>query len=182
MLKFITTNEDKINSTIRNLRPYNIEFEILQLELKEIQSESIIDIAEDKADQAYEMIKEPLLISDHGWFIPALNGFPGAYMKYMNQWLEPQDFLALMKNKKDKSIIKQEVLCYKDAKHLKTFSAKLRGRFINKIYGEGLSAMRVVSLLPSGKSVAECIKENIDSYENNPIWEEFATWYKKTAK
>jgi len=179
MLKYITTNIDKINSARRNLTPFGIEFKEQKLELIEIQSESIKDIALHKAKQAFEIIKEPLLVSDHGWSITALNGFPGAYMKYMNQWLSSQDFLNLMNDHSDKSIIKLEVICYIDNINLKMFTSEIPGKFIDEMRGEGYPAMSVVSQLPSGKSVAECTQEGINPYENNPIWEDFAIWYKE---
>lgn len=179
MLKYITSNKDKINSARRNLSPLGVEFAEQTLDLIEIQSDSLVKIAIHKARQAYEILKEPLFVSDHGWIIPALNGFPGAYMKQMNQWLSSQDFLNLMKGHEDRRVIKVEVICYIDSKHVKHFRAEIPGKFVDKIEGEGIAAMRVISLHPSGKTVAECIEEDVNSYESNPIWEEFANWYKQ---
>lgn len=177
MLKYITSNKEKIDTAKRNLSLFGIDFKSEQIDLIEIQSESIEEIAKIKAEQAYAILKTPLFITDHGWSVPALNGFPGAYMKYMNSWLTSEDFLNLMKPHADKTIIKQEVLCYIDDSGCKTFSADYKGTFINEIRGEGLSAMRVVSMLPSGKSVAECIQENVNSFENGTLWKEFADMY-----
>jgi len=181
MLQYITSNQDKINVAIRNLNPLGVSFEAKSIELIEIQSSSLEDIAKDKAKQAFKAIKKPLFVSDHGWEIPALNGFPGPYMKYMNDWLTSQDFLNLMNGHSDKTIIKREVICFVDASHSKCFTSKIEGRFINGIRGEGLPAMRVVSFLPSGKSVAECTEDGVDSYENNPIWKNFANWIKSNT-
>lgn len=136
----------------------------------------MIKIAINKAKQAFETLKIPLFVSDHGWAITALNGFLGPYMKYMNEWLTSQDFLNLMQNHEDKTIIKHEVICYVDDKQIKYFVSEMPGKFLSEIRGEGLPAMRVVSLLSSGKSVAECREERINSYEENPIWGEFANW------
>ncbi len=179
MLKYITSNKEKIITARRNLESFGISFQEHDLELTEIQSESFVDIATYKAKQAFKALHTPLFVSDHGWSIPALNGFPGAYMKYMNKWLSSQDFLNLMQAHEDKTIIKHEVICYIDEKQVKHFVANIHGTFINAIRGEGLPAMRVVSLLPSGKSVAECTQEGINSYADNPNWKKFATWLKE---
>lgn len=181
MLKYITSNKEKINTARRNLEPFGIFFQEHELDLTEIQSESFVDIAIYKAKQAFEKLHTPLFVSDHGWTIPALNGFPGAYMKYMNNWLSSEDFLNLMQPYKDKSIIKHEIVCYIDNRQIKLFIAEIKGYFINEIRGEGLSSMRVVSLLPSGKTVAECIQEGINSHEETSHWHEFATWLKENT-
>ncbi|MCX6782787.1 MAG: hypothetical protein NTZ20_02170 [Candidatus Levybacteria bacterium] len=181
MLRYITSNKEKIITARRNLEPLGITFQEFDLELAELQSESFVEIATYKAKQAYEKLHIPLFISDHGWSIPALNGFPGAYMKYMNKWLSSQDFLNLMQSHDDKTIIKSEVICYIDGTHIKHFIAEIKGSFINEIRGEGLPAMRVASLLPSGKTVAECTQEGINSYVENTNWKEFATWLKENT-
>lgn len=80
-------------------------------------------------------------MSDHGWSIPALSGFPGPYMKYMNQWMTSRDFLNLMRPHSNKTITKQEVICYIDAEQSKCFSAETKGTFVDQIRGEGLQAM-----------------------------------------
>ncbi len=182
MLKYITSNKEKIITARRNLEPLGIFFREHELELIEIQSESLVDIAIHKAKQAFEKLNTPLFISDHGWSISALNGFPGAYMKYMNNCLSSQDFLNLMQLHEDKTILKHEVICYIDDKQTKFFTAEIKGYFINEIRGEGLPAMRVVSLLSSGKTVAECTQKGINSYIENPIWNEFAIWLKVNTK
>jgi len=181
MLKYITSNEEKIIAARRNLKPLGIFFQEQELEITEIQSDSLVDIATFKAKQAFEKLHTPLFVSDHGWSTPALNGFPGAYMKYMNKWLSSQDFLNLMQPYEDKTILKHEVICYIDNIHTQHFISEIKGSFINGIRGEGLSAMRVVSLLPSGKTVAECTQEGVNSYVENPIWKEFAKWLKENT-
>jgi len=179
MLKYITSNVEKINTARRNLSPFGIEFEQQNLSIIEIQSDSLVDIATDKALKAFKKIHEPLFVSDHGWSIPALNGFPGPYMKYINQWFTSQDFLNLMSGHKDKRIIRHEVICYIDAKNVKQFKYDVNGMFVEKAKGQGYPAMRVVSFLPSGKTVAKCSNEGINSDDNNLIWLQFAKWYCK---
>jgi len=54
----------------------------------------------------------------------------------------------------------------------------MKGTILEQARGEGLPVMRVVSLRPDGKTVAECISENIDMSPNYTIWEDFAAWHK----
>jgi non-canonical purine NTP pyrophosphatase (RdgB/HAM1 family) len=178
MFTFITTNEEKIETARRHLEPLGIGFILQNIELPELQSESQEEITVNKAKKAFEILKKPLIVTDHSWSIPALNGFPGPFMKYMNKWLTSEDFLSLMRGHDDKSIIKTETLCFTDGNIVKTIECALKGQFLPEKRGNGLSAMQVVSLLPSGKSVAECMQEGIDMAEDYTLWEEFGKWYK----
>lgn len=108
LFTFITTNAEKIKSAKHYLDPLNIPFSTQSLDLTEIQSSSIEEIAKFKAHQAFAILKKPVLVSDHGWAFHALNGFPGAYMKEVNKWFTPQDFLNLLKDKQDRSVTRIE--------------------------------------------------------------------------
>jgi XTP/dITP diphosphohydrolase len=175
---YITSNKEKIETAKRKLLTSGICVESKSLDLVEIQSNSIKEIAEHKAKQAFSILNKPLFVTDHGWSIPALQGFPGPYMKYMNEWLTSQDFLSLMSTHNDKSILKEEVLCYVDSNGIKIYSMSIAGRFLDTPQGEGLPMTRVVSLLSSGKTIAECISEGVDSYSENTLWQEFAEMLK----
>lgn len=177
MLTYITENEDKIFLAQNGLRSFNIPFKTQALKLVEIQSSSIEEIAQLKAKQAFEIINRPLFITDHGWSIISLNGFPGPHMKYINEWFSAQDFLNLMSPHKDKRIINFEVLCYIDSSRQKTFIAKHEGNFIDKIQGEGFAVNRVVSMTGNGKSIAECIQEGVNPFNDNGFWNDFGEWY-----
>ncbi len=181
MLSFVSTNKDKINMAKRELDTFGIRFKPVKIDLIEIQSESARTIAIDKAESAYKIVRKPLIISDHVWEFPALNNFPGPYMKYMNIWLKSEDFLNLLRPYTDKRLIFKENLIYKDKDILKIFSYKSEGKALSKPQGKGLPAMRIVSFLPDGKSVAQCLGENIRFAKNYSIWERFAKWYLKKS-
>lgn len=181
MLTYITANNDKIFFAKKGLLPQGITFETKALELIEIQSSSIEEITHHKAKQAFAILGTPVFVTDEGWSIPALNGFPGAYMKYMNEWLSPHDYLHLMESHSNKTIIKSVALCYADSKNTRCFTATYEGEFINSIQGNGFSAMRVVSMTSDGKSVAECIEQGINPFNDSSFWKEFGMWYKNLA-
>lgn len=176
MLYFVTSNSEKAESAKKQLIPFNISIKIVSLDLTEIQSDSIEIIARDKAQKAYSILKRPLLISDHGWSIPGLNGFPGPYMKYINHWLTAEDLLRLTKELTDRRIILSDVLCYIDADDIKVFNTEFIGQLLPVIKGEGLPAMRLVTMTDDHKSVAQYISEGKDPYINNSNWENLATF------
>jgi XTP/dITP diphosphohydrolase len=181
MFKFITSNKGKINTARIKLAPYKIEFEPFDIQLTEPQADHVMDVAKAKAEQAFEIVKEPIVVTDHGWEIPALNGFPGPYMKYINQWLNGQDLLNLMQDKDDKTINKIVALVYKDQTQTKNFIATTSGKFLENVRGNGLPAMTVVSFSNTGKSVAEMWEEGDDPFPESTIWDTFAKWKKKVS-
>lgn len=179
IFSFITTNQEKIDAAHRHLDPLRVFFTTQELDLEEIQSDDTEEIAVLKAEDAYLKTQIPVMISDHNWRIPALGGFPGPYMKYINQWLSTQDVQNLMKPHENREIIKTEILCYRDQQGLYVIKRDMKGLILNEPRGEGLSVMRIVSLLPSQKTVAECVAEGIDMTSDYRIWEDFVEWYQK---
>lgn len=178
MLYFITSNKRKLDHARPFLKKHNIEIIEENLPITEIQSDSIEEITKNKAEQAFAILKKPLLITDHGWFILGLNGFPGPYMKYMNEWLTPQNFLDLTKNLTDRRILLQQVVCYKDQNSTKLFIQEDEGILLKEIRGNSYDspAMTIVSYR-KGYSNAEAREKGIQVFDTSKLWKEFAEWY-----
>jgi len=81
------------------------DYELVQLAIDtpEIQDESVEEIARQSAVWAAKDTGEICIKMDVGFFIKALNGFPGPFVKYANDWLTQDDFLKLMEGKEDRS-------------------------------------------------------------------------------
>ena len=60
-----------------------VEVDHVALEIPEIRSNDIAEIARGKARYAFDQLKIPLLVDDTGFFIDALGGFPGPYAAYV---------------------------------------------------------------------------------------------------
>jgi len=78
---FVTENSDKFDTARRVLLSSGITLEQSSQDIDEIQSEHIEKIALDKARKAYNILQQPLFVSDDSWNIVGLRGFPGPYMK-----------------------------------------------------------------------------------------------------
>ncbi len=61
---------------------------------------------------AAKRLNNSVIKSDVGYFIPALNGFPGPFVKYINGMLSSEEILKLMENKVDRTIILKECLTF----------------------------------------------------------------------
>lgn len=175
---YITSNESKLRLAERYLTPYGISVEGASPALTEIQSDNIEEVAADKARQAFAVLQKPLFVNDVGWHIPALGGFPGPYMKYINQWLTAEDLIKLMEQHENREVIFREVICYIDKNHQKTFTGEVKGTVLHvNTAPDEIPSRSVFSLSETGKSIAECWKQGMPSIENYRIWEELAAWY-----
>ncbi len=116
---FVTTNQGKIASLRRALDKAglkDIEIDARPLAIIEPQAESCEAVALSKARQAYELLKEPVLVDDSSFHITALGGFPGVYARYMIDTLGAEGIVDFMRDKKDTSAHFEGVLVYVDEK------------------------------------------------------------------
>ena len=165
---------------------FDIKVEQVVIEVDEIQGEDPIMIVQDKVRRAYEGLSKPVVVSDDSWDIPVLNGFPGPYMKSINKWFHPEDFIKLMDGKEDRRIILYQYLAYYDGKILKTFKNDIFGKIIDKPRGKNdRSPNMIVTELDhdNGKTIAEVFEHGekavIARYlTRRDAWHEFAEWYR----
>jgi non-canonical purine NTP pyrophosphatase (RdgB/HAM1 family) len=101
-LCLITNNELKFRNAHRVLKKFDIEVIQIEMDVPEIQSTSVKQIAEFSAKYAGDRLKTRLVKTDVAFEIRALNGFPGPFVKYVNQWLAPEKIIQLMENEKDR--------------------------------------------------------------------------------
>lgn len=73
-----------------------LEVDHLALEIPEPRSNDIAEIAREKVRYAYSELNTPLLVDDTGFFIDALNGFPGPYAAYILNSIGNAGILKLM--------------------------------------------------------------------------------------
>ena len=77
----VTGNKGKLTEWQR-LFPKTIALESIDIDLTEIQSDSLGEIALDKAKRAFKKVGKPVLVEDVAVGIDRLNGMPGPYIKY----------------------------------------------------------------------------------------------------
>lgn len=177
-LAFVTGNANKLRDLKAACDLYGIAVEQLDLPVDEIQSHDPSVIALQKAKQAYKLAARPVVVNDSSWNILALRGFPGGYMSYVAGWLKAEDFLALMANKRDRTIILTDTLVYYDGKHHKAFSRDHFGVMTDTPRGSGVSIAQIVVLQGQDKTIAELEGQDTASIvAKESIWYDFAIWY-----
>jgi XTP/dITP diphosphohydrolase len=124
-------NKDKIKKSLKVL--------FSKVIIKEIQSESIIEVAEDKVKKAFDTIKNPVIVEDDGLFIDDLNGFPGIYSSFVYKTIGNKGILNLLK---DREKVKRRarflsIFSFFDGKIMESFSGETIGYITTKISPEG---------------------------------------------
>ncbi len=178
-LAVVTGNANKLRDLLEVFEPLGIEIEHLDLPVEEIQSHDTEKVAVHKAKQAYKLAGRPAVIQDTFWNILALRGFPGAYMSYVSDWFKAEDFLALMKEKTDRTVIRTHTVVYYDGKKSKVFSKDFTGVIADEARGQGESIDQVV--VTAGQTLTNA--ELREKEGKSPIppeesaWADFAKWY-----
>ena len=175
---FITGNAIKVGEAKLVCKPAGIEIVQQQLEIDEIQSTVPNDISIDKAEKAHNLIKRPLVVTDSFWRIPALNGFPGAYMKDVANWFSSEDFLSLMEKKANRQIFFSENITYKDDEIIKQFSQEYEGIIVTEPRGTGNSIENVAQF--EEFTLGERREQGGYSHKSEDyVWNDFVKWINK---
>jgi XTP/dITP diphosphohydrolase len=187
IIYFATTNAEKIQIAQTACTEFNISLHVVDLAIDEIQGEDPGRIVRDKVSRAYAKVNNPVVVSDDSWDIKALNGFPGPYMKSINHWFKPDDFLRLMDGIEDRTIVLHQLLAYTDGKTTKIFKNDIYGKIIDQVRGayDKSPNMTVIALdEDNGKTLAEVFERSkvvrAERYqERHDVWLKFIHWYKQ---
>jgi len=126
MITVVTTNKGKA-AEIAAFFAGVAEIEAVSLDLVEPQAETLEEISEAKARQAYEQIHRPLIVDDTGLFIDALHGFPGPYAAYVQKTIGNAGILSLLKDTANRNAHFSTVVAYADASGIRVFSGRIDG-------------------------------------------------------
>lgn len=172
-----TGNSQKFGIGQTIMKEYGIELIQMPIDIDEIQGEDLEYVLRDKALKAYADIQKPLVISDDWWDIPALGGFPGAYMKSINHWFTPEDFIALMSDKTDRRIILHAHIAYTDGSDVHIFSNDEYGILIDQprgTYGPPLQHVLVMDH-DEGRTVSEIYDHGLE-HRNDRLQDQLDVW------
>jgi len=133
-------------------------------------------------EKAFAKLQKTVIISDDSWSIPALKGFPGAYMKSMNHWLSVEDWLRLTQPLEDRRIILQQVVVFQNAAVQKVFSCDIEGVLLAEPRGKSPSPHAHIVSFDGGKhSSAEFHERNESAAQHHrSVWDDVGKWYSST--
>lgn len=176
-LLFATSNSLKFIAAAEVCRAHNIALESADIELLEIQADTGEAIARFKAVAAFKELQTALVVSDDSWVIPGLNGFPGPYMKYMNEWFTPADFLRLTADLPDRRIILRQEVVYQDAAEQVAFAVDTPCLLLPEVRGASKYSHLTITSIDGQQSLAEVIAAGGSGLAGTrSVWHELCEW------
>ncbi|MCX6729342.1 MAG: hypothetical protein NTV95_01670 [Candidatus Saccharibacteria bacterium] len=136
---FITSNKKKYESLKKQLGSIGITLKQQIYDFDEGRELSIEAVAKYKLAQAKKAFPDKkIIVDDRGFFIPALNGFPGPFVKLLLDSFSYKGLIKLMANEKDRRAIFSYAVAYYDGKKAKVLVANEFGFITNKPKGTNL--------------------------------------------
>lgn len=132
-LHFVSSNSNKVKEAEAIL---GIPLEIAHLEIDEIQSLEIEDVVTKKAQAAYEIIKQPLIVDDVTFEVDVWNGFPGPFIKYLREAGGNELLLRMLKNETNRSVTAKAAIGYHDGEKVTVLIGEVKGTLTSEERGE----------------------------------------------
>lgn len=176
-LIFVTGNQKKLEQAKTALAGYDIELTNQKIETPEIQDTDCRKIAEFSAKFACEQIKNPVVVTDAGYYINSLNGFPGPFIKFVNNWFKTEDLLRLMNGVTDRTVSSPVCVAYCEPNSDPiSFVSDNEGSLALKAEGEGSTIDQLY--IPNGYSspMGTLPDEEKLSLWNTDCWKQLAEY------
>jgi XTP/dITP diphosphohydrolase len=136
-LVLVTQNQHKLAELKPLFDEYRVPFDTTGLEKLEIRSKSVEEIALKAARHAHEVLKRPVVVDDTGFFISALNDFPGSYAAYVLQTIGYQGILKLLEGVQNRDARFVTAVAFCDERTQKLFVGEMRGNTSTVSSGTG---------------------------------------------
>lgn len=185
-LFFATHNKGKVESANRCFEG-KVEFQICDIDIKEIRSDNIEEIAIAKVMDAYEVTGMPTIAMDAGFYVDKLNNFPGTYVNHFLNTIGVEGLLKLLSGVEERGCCFRQCLAYYDGYgQPKLFYGEHRGVVSDEIRGElGIKDWSELSyvFVPSGKEkvLAEMTDDERTVWskekEDDSAFFHFKKWY-----
>jgi len=166
---FITSNQRKFASLQRLLQPLDIDLQQLDHDFDEGRGLDIQTIAKSKSQAKKTFPNKRLIVDDRGFFIPALKGFPGPFVKLLLDSFSYPGIIKLMQGETDRRAIFSFAVGYFDGEKDHIFVADEEGFIIDEPRGDNLHGWTELLYIyghPSfpGRSLAELNDEEWKAY------------------
>jgi XTP/dITP diphosphohydrolase len=176
---FVSTNQNKYLEVQSILAAHRISVDFEQINLVEVQSDSLEEIAREKAKNAFLHFKRPVIVEDDGLFIDALNGFPGQYSSHAFKTIGNEGILKLLTGSEDRSASFRSLIAFHDGERLSISEGRVNGKISEKRTEGGWGYDPI--FIPAGASLTFAqLKEEKNEYSHRKkALDNFARWYSK---
>jgi inosine/xanthosine triphosphate pyrophosphatase family protein len=166
-----------------HLQPAGIQLVHADVEIPEIQSTSVVDVAVDKARRAYQQLCTPLIVEDAGFGLDQLDGYPGALVTSLMKAAGPTGVAQLADLTSSRACTATTALVYADGVIEKVFTHLLAGAVADRPFGsEGQMPLWTI-FVPVGhrKPVAALPRAAaqawLQQWAAESVFAQFAAWH-----
>jgi XTP/dITP diphosphohydrolase len=147
--------------------------------LVEIQSDSLEEIAREKAKVAFAKVKRQIIVEDDGLFIDSLSGFPGQYSSFVFKTIGNDGILKLLAGSTNRSAYFLSMIAFYDGRILSISEGRVNGRITDRITEGGWGYDPI--FVPDGTDLtfAELDESKNEYSHRKRALEKFAQWYLK---
>lgn len=151
-ITFVTSNEHKAREAAGILNGL-AEVKHIALECPEVRDESVAVVARGKAAFAYAALNRPVITDDTGFFVNALNGFPGSCAAYVQKTIGNPGILKLLEQSHDRSAWFETGIAYADSYGIQVFVGRIDGMVVEPRGTEGFGYDPIFEV--EGQTLAE---------------------------
>jgi XTP/dITP diphosphohydrolase len=183
---FATGNIHKFDEARNILTKLEIAVGMLRIKGAEIQSDSLEEIARAGVTDAFNRCGLPVVVEDAGFFIKALNGFPGPYAAYSYKTLGNKGLLKLMNNIGNREVVFRSAVAYFDSETdvPAVFKGEVEGEMVmtelSRTGRSGFGFDPIFRPFRSERTFAQMTIEEKNSYSHRArAFQKFSEWYKR---
>jgi len=126
----VTSNPHKADE-VRAFFSGLVDLRHVSMDIPEYRSDDVGEIARKKAEYAYAALGSPVMVDDTGFFIAALNGFPGPYAAYVLSTLGNDGILKLMDGVRDRHAYFETAVAWADPSGIRVFRGRIDGVIVS---------------------------------------------------
>jgi XTP/dITP diphosphohydrolase len=176
-ITFASTNQNKYREVQSILSSHGIAVDFAQANLVEVQSDSLEEIAREKAKSAFAQVGMPVIVEDDGLFIDTLKGFPGQYSSHAFKTIGNGGIIKLLAGSTNRGASFRSLIAFYDGKSLSISEGRVDGSISDKITEGGWGYDPI--FIPAGANLTFAqLKDRKNEYSHRKkALYNFAKWY-----
>lgn len=188
-LTYVTGNYGKYVAVKDAFSKSGVDIHFFSCDLDEAEINDIEFISKEKAQEAFEIVKSPVIVADCGFYIenyPGNPGYPGAFVKRSGVSSNIDKLLEVMKDVDNRECYFLDCLTFYDGTSFKQFFGKSHGSLSKCKKGSAIKKAKSnlwYVFIPDNcdKTLAEMTDEERDNRPDNrtSATSEFIKWYKE---
>ncbi|HSX53406.1 MAG TPA: non-canonical purine NTP pyrophosphatase [Patescibacteria group bacterium] len=156
-ITIVTGNPGKVRE-LQAMAMGKLDFRMHDLDIEEIQSLDLEKIVKNKASQAYEQIKGPVIVDDVSAGLSKLKGLPGPFIKFFNKEMG-SDALYLLAGSEDQEVVINCIAAYFDGTDFVQGKGTISGKVVSPRGTNGFGFDAVVIPEGQNRTMAEMSEE-----------------------